>query len=152
MVGVIHLFRRLRHCLKLSHARNTRVADATEGAAESQFQVRFYGNVGNRERLNVSALGSAVNGASRIAAMCRSIVESIVSLAVFANVGDIKRRLVSVGRDALGVLLPRSCSRSMLMSEWRPLLGLSPLANFAIGLIRPSTHFSLRVSHDSRSG
>src|SRR5215475_10372654 len=73
MVGVIHLFHRSRHCLKLSHARNTRVADATKGATESQSRVRFYGNAGSREPLDFTVFGPAGNEASRVAATCRPV-------------------------------------------------------------------------------
>jgi adenylate cyclase len=68
----------------------------------------FYGNVGSRERLAFPVIGPAVNEASRIAAMCRSVDQPVLMSSAFADVGDIRRRLVSVGRYALrGVARPQ---------------------------------------------
>jgi len=68
----------------------------------------FYGNVGSRGRLDFTVIGPAVNEVSRIAAMCRSVDQPILISKDFADVDNIRDRLVSVGRYALrGVSQPQ---------------------------------------------
>jgi adenylate cyclase len=62
----------------------------------------FFGNIGSRDRLDFTVVGPAVNEASRIAAMCRSVDQPVLVSAAFAKAhGEIGTRLVSVGRYAL---------------------------------------------------
>jgi adenylate cyclase len=67
----------------------------------------LYGNIGSAERLDFTVIGPAVNEASRIASMCRSIDQPILLSEMFAKVSGIRDRFVSVGRYALrGVARP----------------------------------------------
>jgi adenylate cyclase len=69
----------------------------------------FYGNIGSLDRLDFTVVGPAVNEASRIAAMCRSLDQDVLLSPAFAEAaGSNRRRLVSVGRYALrGVQRPQ---------------------------------------------
>lgn len=63
----------------------------------------FYGNIGSKERLDFTVVGQAVNEASRIASMCRSVDRDVLFSSDFrASLPEAKQRwLVSVGRYAL---------------------------------------------------
>jgi adenylate cyclase len=68
----------------------------------------FYGNIGSTERLDFTVVGPAVNEASRIAAMCRSVDQPILLSKTFASVSGIRNSVISVGRYALrGVAQPQ---------------------------------------------
>ncbi len=63
----------------------------------------FYGNIGSVDRLDFTVVGPAVNEASRIASMCRSVDRPMLVSSAFAAALPAAERggLVSVGRFAL---------------------------------------------------
>ncbi len=62
----------------------------------------LYGNIGSLERLDFTVIGPAVNEVARIEQMCRSLDQSVVTSADFAEAcGGERDTLVSLGRYAL---------------------------------------------------
>jgi len=69
----------------------------------------LYGNLGSARRLDFTVLGSAVNEAARIEALCGSLEQPIIVSSAFAEAaGEARRSLVSLGRYAMkGVARPQ---------------------------------------------
>jgi adenylate cyclase len=69
----------------------------------------LYGNLGGPRRLDFTVLGSAVNEAARIEALCASLDQKIIVSWAFAEAaGEARSRLVSLGRYAMkGVARPQ---------------------------------------------
>jgi adenylate cyclase len=62
----------------------------------------LYGNIGSLDRLDFTVVGPAVNEASRIAQLCRSVERDLVVSSAFAKAARAREaRLVSLGRYAL---------------------------------------------------
>ncbi len=62
----------------------------------------LYGNFGSSTRLDFTVLGPAVNEAARIAALCRSLDQTLIISDAFAKTcGTLRARLVGLGRYAL---------------------------------------------------
>jgi adenylate cyclase len=62
----------------------------------------LFGNFGSANRLDFTVLGPAVNEASRIGGMCRSLDQRVIVSSAFAeSAGPRRRDLVSLGRYAL---------------------------------------------------
>jgi adenylate cyclase len=74
----------------------------TEFTLALHFGDLLYGNFGSRTRLDFTVLGPAVNEASRIADMCRSLDQRVIVSSAFADAsGNRRAELVSLGRYAL---------------------------------------------------
>ena len=70
----------------------------------------FYGNIGSSDRLDFTVVGPAVNEASRIAGLCRSLKRNVLISSAFAASAfeEDRLRLVSVGYHELrGVAQPQ---------------------------------------------
>lgn len=69
----------------------------------------LYGNLGGSRRLDFTVLGSAVNEAARIEALCASLDQSVIVSWAFAEAaGEARSRLVSLGRYAMkGIARPQ---------------------------------------------
>ncbi|HXQ66432.1 MAG TPA: adenylate/guanylate cyclase domain-containing protein [Alphaproteobacteria bacterium] len=91
-----------RSVVELNRRRSAASLPVTDMYLGLHFGEVFYGNIGSKERLDFTVVGPAVNEASRIAALCRSVEQPVLLSATFASAaGEARRRLVSVGRYAL---------------------------------------------------
>jgi len=79
----------------------------------------LYGNIGTQERLDFTVVGQAVNEASRIQALCKSVDRNVILSSAFAGAATrSSNRLVSLGRYALrGV---RQAQELFTLDEYAP--------------------------------
>jgi adenylate cyclase len=79
----------------------------------------LYGNIGTQERLDFTVVGQAVNEASRIQALCKSLDRNVILSSGFARAATrSSNRLVSLGRYALrGV---RQAQELFTLDEYAP--------------------------------
>lgn len=102
--GALQAEARLRASLRTVNARRTsRRQPVTTVYLGLHIGEVFYGNIGSDDRLDFTVVGPAVNEASRIAAMCRSVDRSVVLSSEFVAAVPAPERadIVSVGRYAL---------------------------------------------------
>ncbi len=86
----------------LNRARAARDLPVTRPYVGLSIGEAFYGNIGSVDRLDFTVVGPAVNEASRIVSMCRSLDQDVLASQGFAAAaGAAASRLVSVGRYAL---------------------------------------------------
>lgn len=86
----------------LNEARRAGNLASTEFALALHFGDLMYGNFGSPTRLDFTVLGPAVNEASRIADLCRSLDRRVIVSSAFAEAcGSRRAGLVSLGRYAL---------------------------------------------------
>ncbi len=98
-----------RRIARLNGAREAERLPTTDVYVALHLGEVFYGNIGAVDRLDFTVIGPAVNEASRIVGMCRSLDRHIVASSAFAAADeDCRRRLVSLGRYALrGIARPQ---------------------------------------------
>ena len=92
-----------RRVAELNERRRAEERPATDVYVGLHFGTVFYGNIGSVERLDFTVVGPAVNEASRIASMCRSVDRPMLVSSTFAEAlpQGARQTLVSVGRFAL---------------------------------------------------
>jgi adenylate cyclase len=79
----------------------------------------FYGNIGGRERLDFTVIGSSVNELCRVEAMCKALGEPLLMTAAFAGaLADPSGEVVSLGQHALkGVAQPQEILTTRVRHE-----------------------------------
>jgi len=98
-----------KHVAKLNVKRAAQDLPITDTHLALHVGELLYGNLGGPRRLDFTVLGSAVNEAARIEALCASLDQKvIVSWAFHEAAGEARNRLVSLGRYAMkGVARPQ---------------------------------------------
>ncbi|HEY4162392.1 MAG TPA: adenylate/guanylate cyclase domain-containing protein [Dongiaceae bacterium] len=91
-----------RRMASLNESRQTQGLRTTDFYLALHVGDLSFGNFGSASRLDFTVLGPAVNEASRIGTMCRSLDQRVIVSSAFADSAGARRRdLVSLGRYAL---------------------------------------------------